>query len=91
MRVYPADCCAPCRAGFGTVRFAYAKAMARFSHNLVLCSRSARIRAKFYGNKKRRKSLHLSKRGSAKPKNDKRKRPTPQTGCCPWSCDQRPA
>ena len=51
-RVYPAGCCAPCRAGFGTVRFAYAKAMARFSHNLVLCSCSARIRAKFCGNKK---------------------------------------
>jgi len=24
------------------------------------------------------------------PQCDKRKRPTPQTGCCPWSYDQRP-
>ena len=24
------------------------------------------------------------------PKNDKHKRPTPQTGCCPWPYDQRP-
>lgn len=31
---------------------------------------------------KRRESLHLSIRGSALPKNDKRKRPTPRKGCC---------
>ena len=40
--------------------------------------------------KKRRRSLHLPKRGSRLPQTDKHKRPTPQKGCCPWPYDQRP-
>ena len=36
------------------------------------------------GYKKRRRSLHLPKWGSRLPLTDKRKRPTPQKGCCFW-------
>ena len=43
-----------------------------------------------YRYKKRRRSLHLPKRGSRLPQTDKHKRPTPQKGCCPWPYDQRP-
>ena len=43
-----------------------------------------------YRYKKRRRSLHLPKRGSRLPLSDKHKRPTPQKGCCPWPYDQRP-
>ena len=39
---------------------------------------------------KRRRSLHLPKRGYRLPQCDKHKRPTPQTGCCPWPYDQEP-
>lgn len=44
----------------------------------------------FVRKQKRRRSLHLSMRGSRLPLNDKHKRPTPQTGCCLWSYNQRP-
>ena len=83
----------PCRAGFGTVRFAFAKAQIfhwinrKYSDIFLLQWNfwsfpllSKRVMPIFVRIQKRRRSLHLSRWGSRQPLYDKRKRPTPQYG-----------